>query len=172
MVSDLDDLLGRWVGGATDEDQDFLQVAIGIVLLSQVVGKEFHKMVNNKVGMGAGDVRILLALRRAKNYELRPTDLFKRLLITSGAVSKQVDRLAERGLVVRAPNSQEKRSQLVRLTPEGKSLADKILTTRGEEFGAAWVAFRNLPKSEQDRGVQFIRALLEQLTSELPAQSP
>lgn len=171
MVSDLDDLLGRWVGGATDEDQDFLQVAIGIILLSQIVGRDFQKMVNDKVDMGAGDVRILLSLRRAENFELRPTDLFKRLLITSGAVSKQVDRLAEKGLVVRVPNANEKRSQLVRLTPKGKTLADNILTSKGEEFGAAWVAFRNLPPQEQSRGVKFVRALLEQLTHELPGKS-
>ncbi len=167
-MTDLDDLLGRWTGGGAREEQDFLQVAIGIVLLSQIVGKEFHKMVNDKVGLGAGDVRILLVLRRADRYELRPTDLFKRLLITSGAVSKQVDRLEERGLVVRVPNTQEKRGQLVRLTRKGKNLADKVLSTRGEEFGAAWIAFRSLPQAEQNRGVNFVRALLEKLAPELP----
>ena len=45
-------------------------------------------------GVGPGELRILLALRRSgPGYALSPTALFRSLMITSGAVSKQVDRL-------------------------------------------------------------------------------
>ena len=100
---DLEELLGRWTDGAKVEEKDFLQVAVGVVLLSQVVEREFQKLAQETLGLGASDLRILLVLRRAKpDFELRPTDLFRRLLVTSGAVTKQVDRLVERGLVPEA----------------------------------------------------------------------
>jgi len=78
--------------------------------------------------ISAGDMRVLLALRRAgAPYALRPTELFRSLLITSGAITKQVDRLSECGLVKRK-QSKTTPGLFVHLTGRGLKATDQALT--------------------------------------------
>jgi DNA-binding MarR family transcriptional regulator len=64
---------------------------------------------------------VLFALRRAgKPYSRRPTDLFRALLVTSGAITKQVDRLIQLGFVVRETEDNEDNARFrIQLTPAG-----------------------------------------------------
>jgi len=74
-------------------------------------------------------MRVLLALRRAGgDFSRRPTDLFQALLVTSGAITKIVDRLAAVGLVKRRPDPSDKGGFLIYLTAKGKKVADDALT--------------------------------------------
>ncbi|MFJ4626954.1 MarR family winged helix-turn-helix transcriptional regulator [Streptomyces sp. NPDC088847] len=78
--------------------------------------------------LGPGEMRILLVLgRSAPKYAVSPTELFRQLLITSGAVSKQIDRLVEIGLVTRVADPDVLRGLLVRLEPAGKEIADAAM---------------------------------------------
>ena len=79
-------------------------------------------------GVGPGELRILLALRRsAPRYALSPTALFRRLMITSGAVSKQVDRLVELGHVTRMADPDVLRGVLIQLQPSGREIAEDAM---------------------------------------------
>ena len=76
-------------------------------------------------GISASDMRVLFALRRAgPDYALRPTELFRSLLVTSGAITKEVDRLAALGYVDRLPGAPKSGGFLIRLTAKGKRTAD------------------------------------------------
>ena len=80
--------------------------------------------------MSSADMRVLFALRRAgPSYALRPTELFRALLVTSGAVTKQVDRLAAGGYVVRQPGPAKSGGYLIHLTAKGFKTADDALTS-------------------------------------------
>ncbi len=48
-------------------------------------------------------------------------------MVTSGAVSKRVDRLEARGLVERRPSPSDGRSRTVVLTPRGRRLIDAAM---------------------------------------------
>jgi DNA-binding MarR family transcriptional regulator len=81
-------------------------------------------------GMSAADMRVLFALRRAgPSYALRPTELFRALLVTSGAITKQVDRLAAGGYVARQPGPAKSGGYLIHLTAKGFKTADEALTS-------------------------------------------
>lgn len=81
-------------------------------------------------GISAADMRVLYALRRAgPPYALRPTELFRSLLVTSGAITKQVDRLAEAKLVDRLPGPTNSGGFLIHLTKQGAKVADSSLTS-------------------------------------------
>ena len=56
-------------------------------------------------------------------FELRPTDLQARLLLSSGGISNVLNRLERNGLVERQRESNDGRSCWVRLTGEGAELA-------------------------------------------------
>ena len=75
-------------------------------------------------------MRVLFALRRAgPDYALRPTELFRSLLVTSGAITKQVDRLAALGYVDRLPGPPKSGGFLIWLTAKGKRTADQAMTS-------------------------------------------
>jgi len=68
---------------------------------------------------------VLVALRRTgEPYRLTPGQLLTETLVTSGTMTNRIDRLAERGLVVREPVADDRRGTWVALTPAGRQRVD------------------------------------------------
>ena len=85
--------------------------------------------VYGEFGLGEGEFDVLATLRRSgAPYALTPTALAAGTMVTSGAVTKRVDRLAERGLVTRRVGDHDARGRVVALTPEGRDLIDRAFT--------------------------------------------
>src|SRR5260221_12195173 len=81
-------------------------------------------------------MRVLVAVRRGGPlYVKRPTDLFKALLVTSGAMTKKVDRLATLGMVERVQDPGHLGGVLIRLTKKGIRLAGEMVQTPGKPSG-------------------------------------
>ena len=79
-------------------------------------------------GLGNGDFDVLAALRRAgAPYELTPGDLSRAMMVTTGAVTKRIDRLESQGLVARTVAPTDGRGRLVSLTPSGVELVDDLM---------------------------------------------
>ena len=82
-----------------------------------------------RAGLGPGDFNVLAALRRAgPPYELTAGDLREALMVTSGAITKQVDRLLAQGLVERRAAGHDARIRNVRLTAQGVALVDELVS--------------------------------------------
>lgn len=106
---------------------------------------------------------LLAALRRAGSpFELRPTDLMAATMLSSGGITKRLDRLAEAGLVERRPDPHDRRGALVRLTREGRAVVDRTL-----EGHVANEERLLLPLSRADRRAldELLRRLLAGLES-------
>lgn len=109
-------------------------IAATLQRLAQHVDRAFGE-VSRGFDMGSGDLRVLLALRRSgPAYALSPTVLLRQLLITSGAVSKQVDRLTELGMVERIADPDHLRGVLIRLLPRGREVAEAAMHRISESF--------------------------------------
>lgn len=81
-----------------------------------------------QAGLGNGDFDVLAALRRAGTpYTLSPGQLSTSLLVTTGAITKRIDRLEARGLTQRAISPADARGRLVTLTPAGVHLTDELI---------------------------------------------
>ncbi|AOJ78576.1 MarR family winged helix-turn-helix transcriptional regulator [Burkholderia ubonensis] len=79
-------------------------------------------------GFKEGEFDVLATLRRAgKPYELSPTQLYRSLMITSGAITNRLMRLEQAGFVERVPNPHDGRGMAVRLTREGLALIDRAV---------------------------------------------
>lgn len=75
-----------------------------------------------------GEFDVIATLRRSGNpYAMTPTDLHEGLMLSSGAMTSRLDRLERKGLIERVPSPNDRRSTLVRLTPAGLALIDKLL---------------------------------------------
>ncbi|WP_255511097.1 MarR family winged helix-turn-helix transcriptional regulator [Micromonospora sp. WP24] len=71
---------------------------------------------------------MLAALRRdGEPYRLTAGQLSQRMLVTTGAVTKRVDRLITRGLVSRSVSAADARGRVVGLTPAGVTLTDQLI---------------------------------------------
>lgn len=80
-------------------------------------------------GLGEGDFDVLATLRRAgEPYERTPSDLCANTLVTSGAMTKRVDRLEAAGLVSRRVSERDGRERVIGLTPHGRAIIDAAFT--------------------------------------------
>ena len=71
---------------------------------------------------------VLSALRRAgAPYQLSPGQLVRETMVTSGTMTNRIDRLVDRGLVLRLPDPADRRGVIVSLTPEGRARVDAAL---------------------------------------------
>lgn len=80
-------------------------------------------------GLGEGEFDILATLRRSgEPFELTPGDLAAGTMVSSGAISKRVDRCVEQGLVARRVSDTDARSRVVSLTAKGRDVIDRAFT--------------------------------------------
>ena len=74
-------------------------------------------------GLAFREYSVLRLLQRAPDGGLTPSLLAQRIVCTTGAMTKLVDRLVRNGLVERTPDPEDRRGVLVALTPAGERLA-------------------------------------------------
>lgn len=80
-------------------------------------------------GLGEGDFDVLATLRRAgEPFERTPGELARSTMVTTGAMTKRVDRLAGAGLVTRRVSERDGRGRVIALTPQGRELIDRAFT--------------------------------------------
>lgn len=80
-------------------------------------------------GLSEPEFDLLATLRRSgEPYELLAGELAAHTMVTTGGLTKRVDRLVERGFVVRVPDAADQRQRRIRLTTEGRALIDAAFT--------------------------------------------
>ena len=123
----LAEVAARWSAEMPGLDLNPFLVAAMIMRLSARLERVFTATARAR-GVGPGEMRVLLALRRSRpRYAASPTALFRSLMITSGAVSKQVDRLVELGHVTRVADPDVLRGVLIQLQPTGREIAEDAM---------------------------------------------
>jgi DNA-binding MarR family transcriptional regulator len=86
-------------------------------------------VVYRRFGLGEGDFDVLATLRRAgPPFERAPGELARFTMVTTGAMTKRIDRLERDGLVTRRRSTADGRGRVVALTPAGRELIDKAFT--------------------------------------------
>jgi C-terminal processing protease CtpA/Prc len=92
-----------------------------------------------------------------------------RLGLTSGTVSVRIDRLVERGVVVREPADEDRRVQLVRLTDEGLRLFDEIAPRHLANEDRLLSALDNDQRNQLAGLLRQLLATFEQPRARLPS---
>jgi DNA-binding MarR family transcriptional regulator len=82
--------------------------------------------VYGRFGLSEGEFDLLASLRRAgEPYARAAGELADHTMVTSGGLTKRVDRLVARGLVERRAGSPDARQRIIALTPEGRRAIDE-----------------------------------------------
>jgi DNA-binding MarR family transcriptional regulator len=108
-------------------------------------------------GLGDGEFDVLATLRRAgEPYELSPGGLAASMMVTSGAVTKRIDRLERAGLVTRSVSEHDARARLIRLTAAGLRLVNTAIE---EHVANETRLLAGLTNGERDTLVALLRKL-------------
>lgn len=132
--SQVKDVAESWLRERPDLNPDDYLHLIYAIRLGRMLDKLDDERNRLCHGLSSSEMRVIFALRRAgAPFTRRPTDLFKAVLVTSGAITKQVGRLVERGYVKRPPDPANNGGFLVQLTPAGVALADEGLSALADQ---------------------------------------
>ena len=108
---------------------------------------------------------VLAALRRiGKPYMLTQRDLMRSLFRTSGSMSLRIDSLQKQGLVERTPDTDDRRSVFVSLTPKGVELLQAVIPEHLENENSL---VAGLNRTERAQLVVLLRKWLISLEEEV-----
>ena len=110
-------------------------------------------------GLSSAEFDVIATLRSVPPpYELTPTELYDAVLLSSGGMTKVLKHLEERHLVTRVANPLDGRSTLVRLTHDGKALAEASMQSSLEND--AGLLSKGLSQRELSRLTDLMGKLL------------
>jgi len=123
----VDSILEQWERERPELDASPMAVVGRITRLARELDAPLQRVFGS-FSLGPGEFDVLASLRRAgEPYLLNPRALVESMMVTSGAVTKRVDRLERVGLVDRAPDPRDRRGVLISLTPEGLQLVNQVV---------------------------------------------
>lgn len=128
MQDRIDRILAQWREQRPDLDTRAMGV-VGRIQRAASALRPRLDAVHEASGLVGESFDVLAALRRSgPPFQLTPTQLYREMMLTSGAMTNRIDRLEQAGLVARAPDPSDRRGTLVRLTAKGKRLIDAATT--------------------------------------------
>jgi DNA-binding MarR family transcriptional regulator len=122
----VDLILEQWQRERPDLDSSPIGVIGRVSRLARELEQRLE-VVYREHGLESGWHDVLATLRRTgAPFRLRPTDLTNATMLTSSGTTKRLDRLEQAGLIAREPDPDDRRGTLIRLTPAGRRLIDKV----------------------------------------------
>ena len=162
----IDGVIAEWAGELPELDTRGLSVGGRVLVLNKHIEKRIDHFLE-PFGIQIWGFDVLASLRRCgPPYTQTPKQLMHTCFLTSGAVTNRVNRLEAAGLVVRANDTEDRRSVKVALTPDGRELVDKALLNRVEHMSEIFSA---LSAREREILAGLLRKLMlrfEQLENE------
>jgi DNA-binding MarR family transcriptional regulator len=157
---EVDAIVEAWQRERADLDLSPVEVFSRISRLSRLLDRA-RREAFARHGVEPWEFDVLAALRRAgKPYQLTPGRLLHETMVTSGTMTNRVDRLAQRGLVLRSPDPHDRRGVLVGLTAAGRKLVDAAFE---ELLAQERELLRTLTAAERASLVGHLRTLMSPL---------
>ena len=85
-------------------------------------------------GLGLTDFAILEALLHKGPLSI--TEIQAKVPLALGSMTAAVDRLEERGLILRTPSPEDRRAKILKLSPKGRSLVEAAFTRHAADLDA------------------------------------
>jgi DNA-binding MarR family transcriptional regulator len=158
MEDEVDRLVAAWRRERPDLDVEPLEVLSRVSRLARHLDRA-RRLAFTELHLETWEFDVLTALRRAgEPYQLSPGQLLTQTLVTSGTMTNRIDRLTKKNFVERLPDPSDRRGVLVRLTPQGREIADTALANLLTQERALLAELTSTQR-------QDLAALLRQLTA-------
>ena len=139
----IDQILEQWRQESPQFDVSALAVTGRVLRIARLLEKH-REAVLAKYGLSIWSFDVLATLKRqGAPYQLKPTDLYDLLMLSSGAMTNRIDRLEQDGIVTRLRDPGDRRSVIVQLTPKGIHLADTVMPVLFEQEQNLLAQFTN-----------------------------
>ncbi|MGP8009342.1 MAG: MarR family winged helix-turn-helix transcriptional regulator [Acidimicrobiales bacterium] len=112
------------------------------------------------MSISQGELKILLRLARGARSQ---GDIAKSLLVSTGTMTNQLDKLQAAGFVLRSPDPTDRRGQLVEMTPIGRETFDNYVNVQAKRERQLVSGLSSQEKSELNI---LLRKLLASLRDE------
>ncbi|MGW6445746.1 MarR family winged helix-turn-helix transcriptional regulator [Lentzea sp. NPDC055074] len=127
MPDAIDLIRELWEHERPDLDTEPVAVLGRVQRLARLIDREL-KAFDTRHSLEAGEFDVLTTLRRSgAPYQMSAGAFIKASMVTSGAITRRIDRMEAKGLVerVRVPGG-DRRAVLIRLTDKGIELVDDL----------------------------------------------
>lgn len=165
----MDHVIAEWTRERPTLDLSALAVAARLGRAARYLDEGLER-VFGEYGLSRGSFDVLASLRRAgPPYRRSPTELYRSLMRTSGAMTHRLSRLEADGLIRRIPDPEDGRSVLVELTPKGRRLVDDLAPVHLENERRL---LEPLNQAERTALAQTLKKLLLAFEAEQPIPPP
>jgi DNA-binding MarR family transcriptional regulator len=110
---------------ASDDHHQALRLWLRLLACTGMIETEIRSRLRAEFGTTLPRFDLMAQLER-NPAGLRMTELSKRMMVTSGNITGITDQLADEGLVKREPDARDRRAFVVKLTPAGRRLFDRM----------------------------------------------
>ncbi|MDE1186374.1 MAG: MarR family transcriptional regulator [Pantoea sp.] len=156
MADHVDFVTQQWASAMPELDASSMAIFGRMLRIMKHLAKTRAEALS-PFGFRDGEFDVLATLRRAGSpFCLSPTQLYKSLLVTSGAMTNRLNHLEEAGLIARVADPQDKRSTLVALTVAGREKIEQALLVHTQTQNTLLAALEPAQR-------QQLSALLSQL---------
>ena len=160
MSDAVDRILEQWSRERPDVDASPMGIVGRFSRLSRLLDRELKDFFAEH-GLEHWEFDVLATLRRSgPPYELTAGALNRAAMVTSGAITNRIDRMAAKGLVERMPDEVDRRSIRVRLTERGWTTIEELVGPHVENEARL---LAGLDAKDRDRLAGLLRDLLESL---------
>ena len=155
------------ISTAKDAADHGLILAFGRLLgaanrLEYVLGRS----IEQECGINHLTFEVLLILGRADGAGLSMGAIGREQVLTTGGVTRLVDRMEAAGLVERAEDPGDRRGRLVRLTPQGEQMVIRAARIHAENIQRYFL--EPLPAEHRERFIEDLRILSHAARDVLP----
>jgi DNA-binding MarR family transcriptional regulator len=151
-------LPGKWRAELGDVDEDTVLIMAWLARLSRSIDEAYLADLRS-FGLTYSEYAALHTLRiEGPPYRMSPSRLNRVLSLSSGGVTKTIDRLESAGLVKRMPDPSDGRGVLVELTARGRKMAAHIFDAGLRKYSET---LDLLSRSERRRLVASLSTLLD-----------
>lgn len=158
----IDEILIQWERESPQLDLSSLAVIGRILQLSRLLEKQRESVLAD-FDLTLWSFDMLATLRRqGPPYQLKPTELYGLLMLSSGAMTNRIDRLEKAGLVTRLRDPNDRRSVTVQLTNKGLEQVDNVMPVLFEQENQL---LENLSKTETKTLISLLKKFLDTMNS-------
>jgi DNA-binding MarR family transcriptional regulator len=154
----VDRITAQWRRERPDLDSTPMEVIGRITRASALIQRELERVFAQH-GLAGGDFDVLATLRRS-GEPLTPGELSRSTMVTTGGMTKRLDRLEALRLLRREPDPRDRRGRLIALTNDGRALIDRAVEAH---LGNEERLLADLPAAKRKQLAALLRELLRAL---------
>jgi MarR family transcriptional regulator, 2-MHQ and catechol-resistance regulon repressor len=122
------------------------------------LSKELGDVLQREVGVSHAEFEVLLRVSRAQGGQISMGELAQQVALTSGGITKLVDRMIAAGLLQRVPCPTDRRVSFAELTKEGSATLARAVQVHGRNLEHVFAGLSERQLRTLDSLLDLLRA--------------